>query len=72
MLRDISSLSDSEITSLIEFLSSFRSKERVEQLWKVLNKRTRYLTALLENIDKGKPQLLTKFPFEKGVYLMKF
>lgn len=52
MLRDISSLSDSEITSLIEFLSSFRSKERVDQLRKVLNKRTRYLTVLLENIDK--------------------
>lgn len=52
MLRDIASLSASDINGLIDFLSSFRSKERVEQLRKVLNKRTRYLTVLLENIDK--------------------
>lgn len=52
MLREIGSLSVSEIIGLIEFLSSFRSQERVEQLRKVLDKRTRYFTVLLENIDK--------------------
>lgn len=52
MLRDITSLSASDVNGLIEFLSSFRSEERVEQLSKVLDMRTRYFTVLLENIDK--------------------
>lgn len=53
MLRDISSLSESDLNGLIEFLSSFRSQERVEHLRRVLNNRTRYFTVLLENIDKS-------------------
>lgn len=53
MLRDINSLTEDEIKGLIEFLSSFRSPERVELYNKVIEKRTNYFTIVLENIDKA-------------------
>lgn len=52
MLRDIASLSDTEIAGLIEFLSSFKQAQRIELLNQVLNMRTRYFTVLLENLSK--------------------
>lgn len=45
-------MSHSEIKGLIDFLSSFRSEDRVDLFNKVIEKRTNYFTVVLENIDK--------------------
>ncbi len=51
-MKDISSLAHSEIIKYIEFLSSFRSDERIDLFKNVIEKRTNYFTVVLENITK--------------------
>lgn len=51
MLRKVQNLSPVERTELIAYLRSFKWDERLHTYDKVLDKRTRYLTILMENMD---------------------
>lgn len=51
MLRKVQNLSPVERTELIAYLRSFKWDERLHTYDKVLSRRTRYLTVLMENMD---------------------